>query len=448
VPSSGRPRWRHTRPFWGALLVILGGCEILLSERAPIPLIIHIGLQGLAGYLIPVIIVLLGLLLLFHPVQRTFYSLLAVLLSLGSWITSNLGGFFIGMLLGVIGGSLAFAWRPRVAEEADGGRAPSEPPRRKREASPGLGPILNPRRPDPDSEEPGGQADSRDPSQGSTSRAAAAMLAVAAAPMWLPIPMTAPPGRPDLRVMTSALAMTARSAPSTRSGLTGLLSPAARYQPGPPTSPAPTPTSPAATPSSPAPTPTSPAATPSSPAPTPSSPAPTPSTPTPTPSSPTATSTPTPSPSPRRSSPRVHSRRAKPPGRVVATDQSSLSGGLAVLDGLSYDGVARVRTRTGTEPMLKFTMSSLMLTGDIVLTTYEGGHFYTMKASSLDLSGEVELYTTKISGRLAGIRVTYDPARPPSRLTSDLTLTSVVADQLFASADFAQTVSSNLSMGS
>lgn len=106
-------RWRNTRPFWGGLLVILGGSVILLSERAPLPVIVHIGLQGLAGLLLPVILVLCGLLLWFNPAQRVFYSLLSVLLALGSWITSNLGGFFLGLLLGVIGGSLAFAWELR-----------------------------------------------------------------------------------------------------------------------------------------------------------------------------------------------------------------------------------------------------------------------------------------------------------------------------------------------
>jgi hypothetical protein len=102
--------WRRTRPFWGGLLVIAGACEILTSEQGPLALAIHIGIQGLAGYLIPVMMLLCGILLWFSPAQRTFYSLLAMVLALGSWITSNLGGFFIGMLLGLVGGALAFAW--------------------------------------------------------------------------------------------------------------------------------------------------------------------------------------------------------------------------------------------------------------------------------------------------------------------------------------------------
>jgi hypothetical protein len=105
-------RWRHSRPFWGGLFVLLSGSVILLSEQAPLPLVVHIGVQGLAGYLVPIVLVLCGLLIWFNPGQRVFYSLLSVLLALTSWITSNLGGFFFGMLLGVLGGSLAFAWQP------------------------------------------------------------------------------------------------------------------------------------------------------------------------------------------------------------------------------------------------------------------------------------------------------------------------------------------------
>ncbi|MEV1289447.1 DUF6114 domain-containing protein [Micromonospora sp. NPDC049679] len=103
-------RWRRSRPFWGALFVILGAAEILGSVRAPLPVVLHVGPQGMAGYLLPLVMLLCGLLLLFHPEQRMFYSIVSIVLALASWLTSNLGGFFIGLLLGVLGGSLAFAW--------------------------------------------------------------------------------------------------------------------------------------------------------------------------------------------------------------------------------------------------------------------------------------------------------------------------------------------------
>ncbi|MFE9421540.1 DUF6114 domain-containing protein [Kitasatospora sp. NPDC006697] len=108
----GFKRWRGARPFWGGLLVTLAGTEILFTEKAALPVILHIGMQGLAGYIVPGMMVLCGLLLLFHPSQRLFYSILAVLLTLVSWVTSNLGGFLIGLLLGLIGSSLSFGWLP------------------------------------------------------------------------------------------------------------------------------------------------------------------------------------------------------------------------------------------------------------------------------------------------------------------------------------------------
>ena len=103
--------WRRSRPFWGGLLATLGGAEILLTYRAAFGVVLHFGLYGLAGYLVPALLTLLGLLIVFDPVHRTFYSVLAVLAALGTWLTSNLGGFMIGMLLGLVGGSLAFGWQ-------------------------------------------------------------------------------------------------------------------------------------------------------------------------------------------------------------------------------------------------------------------------------------------------------------------------------------------------
>lgn len=167
--TSRFSRWRNTRPFWGGLLVILSGALILLSEKAPVAVIIHIGLQGLAGYLIPAIMLLCGVLLLVNPVQRTFYSLLAILLALGSWITSNFGGFFVGMLLGIVGGSLAFAWEQREGSGHrqppghQGGIRPPEWMRQRSVATHGLSVVLRDR--EDDSAEPGGGDQSGSPSR-------------------------------------------------------------------------------------------------------------------------------------------------------------------------------------------------------------------------------------------------------------------------------------------
>ncbi|MBB5798249.1 DUF6114 domain-containing protein [Streptomyces caelestis] len=105
-------RWRAGRPFWGGLLLALGGAEVLLTLKASLDVILHVGMQGLAGYLLPAVMLLCGVLILFNPSQRLFYSVIGVLVSLGSWLTSNLGGFFVGLLLGVVGSCLTFGWLP------------------------------------------------------------------------------------------------------------------------------------------------------------------------------------------------------------------------------------------------------------------------------------------------------------------------------------------------
>lgn len=104
--------WRKSRPFVGALLAILGGTEILLLVSAPLKAVIHFGITNLIGFAVPILMILCGLMLWFAPAPRAFYAILILLSSLASWITSNLGGFLLGMLLGLVGGSLALAWSP------------------------------------------------------------------------------------------------------------------------------------------------------------------------------------------------------------------------------------------------------------------------------------------------------------------------------------------------
>lgn len=118
--------WRRRRPFWGGLLILLAGAEMFLTEIAPLHVVIHLGVEGLAGEAVPVVLAVCGLLLLFAPDQRLFYSIIAVLLTVASWITSNLGGFILGLILGLVGCALAFAWTP-LPDPDPATPAPSEP---------------------------------------------------------------------------------------------------------------------------------------------------------------------------------------------------------------------------------------------------------------------------------------------------------------------------------
>ncbi|MBO0686624.1 MAG: hypothetical protein J2P45_26055, partial [Candidatus Dormibacteraeota bacterium] len=65
------------------------------------------------GILVGVVVVLMGLFLWFLPQNRHIAGALAIAFSLASFITSNLGGFIVGMALGIVGGAMGFAWTPR-----------------------------------------------------------------------------------------------------------------------------------------------------------------------------------------------------------------------------------------------------------------------------------------------------------------------------------------------
>lgn len=386
--------WRRSRPFWGGLLIILGAGEILLSERAPLPLVIHIGFQGLAGYLVPAILLLCGLLLWFNPVQRTFYSLLAVLLALGSWITSNLGGFFVGMLLGLVGGALAFGWA-RSGEPGPTWQLPWKP--RTREPSEGLDLILGDSPADPtgtDTQESPQDAGVRNgPSdsgqQGHQDRSAArpgarttralpacpaalVMLAAFAHPALLNDLARAAPGAVSIAALDSALTPAETLTPGGASILLSASSPSPKTGTSAP-----------------------PAAKPSV-------------------QQPTATA-------------------------GAAPVLYSLTAGSMSLTGLSFDGVRGVPTASGDVPMLEFGMSSMTLSHGIGLTLVLGGQSQLTRASSLGLSGHIVLYTTRISGTLNGVPVVFTPRHLPPRLSSDVTLTNVTAAQLYASGDLFDT---------
>jgi Family of unknown function (DUF6114) len=371
--------WRHTRPFWGGLLVTLGAAEILLSEKAPLPLVIHIGLQGLAGYLVPVVLLLCGVLLLFHPVQKTFYSILAVVLALGSWITSNMGGFFVGMLLGVIGGCLAFAWQRQDERSAGQRRRRLRP---HREPSVGLALITQERVSGAGEPRPAGGGSQEEPSGGETQ----------------PIREQAGPGAGSWRA-TAILAF---------------LLAASSQGPVPATSPTP-PTS-SSTPNA--------SATPTGTA------VPSPSASAAATPSPAATASPSPAPS------RKHRRPAPAAGGPVARASAAhweLAAGSAVFTGLTFEGIASVATAAGPVSMLKLSVDSLTFSGGTTLVVRQAGTSTAIRDSSVRL-GYVGLYVTRLSGDLNGTRVTFTAARPPPRQRPNMTLTNVIADQPYTVA--------------
>ncbi|GAA0472076.1 hypothetical protein Ade02nite_51680 [Paractinoplanes deccanensis] len=106
-------RWRRSRPFWGGLFLLLSGFEMFLSANMNLGnLELHLGPQGFLSYLLPLIMVLTGILVWATPAQRLFYGIVGLLTALYSFLGLNLGGFILGMMLGILGGALVIAWGP------------------------------------------------------------------------------------------------------------------------------------------------------------------------------------------------------------------------------------------------------------------------------------------------------------------------------------------------
>jgi hypothetical protein len=108
--------WRRARPFWGGLLMVLSAAVLFLSANLTLKAMqVHFGQEGFLSYLLPLMLLLCGLLVWFTPAQRLFYAVIGLLTAVYSLIGLNLGGFGVGMLLGIAGGALVIAWTPAPA---------------------------------------------------------------------------------------------------------------------------------------------------------------------------------------------------------------------------------------------------------------------------------------------------------------------------------------------
>jgi hypothetical protein len=429
--------WRHSRPFWGGFLLVLAGIELLalplsgLLLKGALKLVIYIGIGGVFGVLIGALLIVAGIVLWVNPTHRVFYGITGIVLGILSFPTSNLGGFFIAMLLAIIGGALAFAWVEADPVQAGPSSAPgSEEPS---EAA--------------DHQETGrwgsrfhGPVSSRFHGRGGGGSSGHRVFAIAAMPALL---------------VAGTLSASTPAATPQSGGLCilGLICLGGSSSPSPSPSSSPTPLLPLPT-SSPC-----PSVTPT-PTPTPS-PSPTP-TPTPSPScSPSAGrggSSSGASPSPGASgsqsgsvgsgkSGKKKARSAKQvadPGLTAPSATSVLTAGSATLTHFAFKGITNMPVGGGgTQKMMEFTASSATLSGKVTVTVTENGVSTITNSPTLGFSQNMTLYATKLCGKLAGIPLCFTPSTVSAVLLSianlltglvPITLTDVTTDQPLAIA--------------
>lgn len=117
APWTDFRAWRRQRPFVGALLTVLAGIEMFFSGQLDLGNIhVQVGIEGFQSTIIPIIMVTLGVLTMVTPTHRIFYGVITLAVAVYSLIGLNLGGFFVGMILGSVGGILVVSWIPRIAE--------------------------------------------------------------------------------------------------------------------------------------------------------------------------------------------------------------------------------------------------------------------------------------------------------------------------------------------
>jgi hypothetical protein len=428
--------WRRSRPFWGGLLLVLAGLELILIPlsgvlgHGAIKLVIYIGIGGVFGVLIGALLITCGVLLTLNPAHRQFYGIAGVVLGILSFPASNLGGFFLGMLLAIIGGSLAFAWAPlapaqvKPAGSGDGELAADGPGDGELAADgPGNGELAA-----------GSLADGEAADGPPTEELPAADLSPADLPGARPRHSAQRARWPGLARRQRMLAITAMPLVLT-AGLLGSprasAAPAAPQQvcilwifcfPGPTPSPTPTP---------------SPSVSPSPGSLLPGG-------------SPRPSASPSPSPGAPKSAPGS-------PGLVAATATSTITAGSATLDDFAFQGVASLPTAAGgAVQLMKFTSSSVTLSGDVTATVTQGGATTTTTSPSLAFGGTVVLYATSLRGCLGPVCVTLTPSSVLTGLLKllgpvtshvSLTLTSVTTDQPLVTAGSLQTGGLTISVG-
>lgn len=129
TPVKAWRRWRRSRPFWGGLLTVLAGAEICAIPLAPLKVMLHQGIAGVPSVLLGIVMIMLGISAWVTPQYRSMAGLVTTLLAAAALVMSNLGGFLIGTLLGVVGGAMMFAWRPvaRANPAPEAAEAPKVP---------------------------------------------------------------------------------------------------------------------------------------------------------------------------------------------------------------------------------------------------------------------------------------------------------------------------------
>jgi len=117
--------WRHTRPFWGGLGILLGAVLMLALPFATLrigELVVSLSTPGgSSATLVAAVLICCWGAAWWRPDVRTAAGVVAMVAALVAVVTTNLGGLIIGSVLCVLGAAATMAWTPtpRPSPHAD-----------------------------------------------------------------------------------------------------------------------------------------------------------------------------------------------------------------------------------------------------------------------------------------------------------------------------------------
>lgn len=115
-------KWRNRRPFWGATLTLLAGLLILYIPLHLYAIAFIPGTFVFIGFIFGGLTLIIGILGYIYPQFSTVFGVVTIFLSVLS-VMGALGGFIVGTILGIIGGSLLIGWEKEKVTMANGKRS-------------------------------------------------------------------------------------------------------------------------------------------------------------------------------------------------------------------------------------------------------------------------------------------------------------------------------------
>lgn len=96
----------------GAIFILIGGAIVAIVGAVVAIALPGLGLALAAAAIVCGLLTLIGAVMLYvNPNQRQMWGIIVIIFSILS-LFFCLGGFIVGMILGIIGGALAISWKP------------------------------------------------------------------------------------------------------------------------------------------------------------------------------------------------------------------------------------------------------------------------------------------------------------------------------------------------